>query len=257
MHATGWGVLYSSGSWFQLLFIFHPNLGERSNLTSIFVLKVLNGLNPPPSFAWRFTTWLEKLCSCPSLLGWIHFLGGNDLGFHTCGNRCIQMWVPSPEPPPQGCTKLVSRGNLTIRPIGRGLEIFRALRSNSTTLLPCTMFFLWGWIVETGSVYWKSFLFVNGCFFGHVQHLNHFLPCVCGCCSRDVVFFGGGKFNQHTEKLPRGECWRWEHRLLMDSKRAEHQKHQGLSNITKAWKIQWRNYIFPSWKYHVLRDCSI
>ena len=106
---------------------------------------------------------------------------------------------PIPKPPPQqrlGRTQFVP-GNLTIRPIGRGLEIFRALRSNSTTLLPCKMFILWilwDWTVETGKFLSiaSSFMEFNGCFFtGDVQlfFIRFICICFCGCLFQGMCFF--------------------------------------------------------------------
>lgn len=119
---------------------------------------------------------------------------------------------PSPHPSNAlGRTQLVP-GNLTIRPIGRGLEIFRALRSNSTTLLPCKMFILWDWMVET----WKflsmasSFMEFNGCFvIGDVQlfFIRFICICFCGCFFKGCVFLGEQFKKPTTFSVEKGSWW--------------------------------------------------
>lgn len=125
---------------------------------------------------------------------------------------------PIPKPPPQqrlGRTQLVP-GNLTIRPIGRGLEIFRALRSNSTTLLPCKMVFIvgldgWDWkVFNWQAVVWKSMGVLLFSWCPTVYTIRFYMHVFCGCCySRDVFFFVffGGKIQETHHFL----CWFWAH----------------------------------------------
>ena len=138
-------------------------------------------------------------------LGWIKIIGMTSVSHKATD---VSKPCPIPKPPPQqrlGRTQLVP-GNLTIRPIGRGLEIFRALRSNSTTLLPCKMFILWAWMVETGKFLSmaSSFMEFNGRFVIFVMSNCFFIRfMISACFFVDVVvqgmsFFLGEKFKKPT-----------------------------------------------------------
>ena len=117
-----------------------------------------------------FYTLLPNDCHYYSPLGWINLFMSItfrlDPFFFSEWPRlhfkATDVSKPCPTPPQTTATPgsiMLVLGNLTIRPIGRGLEIFRALRSNSTTLLPCKMFY-WGigWL-RLEVFYWQAVFF--------------------------------------------------------------------------------------------------